>query len=94
MSHRQLADQEGHRWDVEDEGPLDAQQGAETDGDTAHQLRFTRDDGAEAVRHAPHPLDYLADVELRSLLVGDEMPPERGPDTEANRTGGYGDARS
>lgn len=92
MSHRQLADQDGHRWDVEDQGPLRDQEGPE--GETsAHQLRFTRDDGTEEVREAPYSLDQMADTELRTLLdaggVGDV---EKGPDLEANRSGGYGDA--
>lgn len=93
MSHRQLADQEGHRWDVEDQGPLQDREGPEGDN-SAHQLRFTRDDGSEQVREAPYALDQMADTELRALLeaggVGDA---EKGPDLEANRTGGYGGAR-
>lgn len=93
MSHRQLADQEGHRWDVEDQGPIRAQEGPEGEG-SSHQLRFTRDDGSEEVREAPYSLDQMADTELRALLgaggVGDA---EKGPDLEANRSGGYGDAR-
>lgn len=93
MSRRQLSDDEGHRWDVEDEGPLDRRAGAETDEESKHQLRFTRDDGAERVREAPHPLAHMADVELRSLLAGDEAEAVRGPDTAANETAGYGDAR-
>ena len=31
MSKRQLSDQEGHRWDVEDEGPLSEKAGQEPD---------------------------------------------------------------
>lgn len=73
MSHRQLADQEGHRWDVEDQGPLKDQQGPE--GDNApHQLRFTRDDGSEEVREAPYSLDQMADPELRTLLDAGSPP--------------------
>lgn len=93
MSHRQLADQGGHRWDVEDEGPLQEPGGPE--GEPApHQLRFTRDDGDERVREAPYALDQMADTELRNLLeegaIGESR---RGPDLDANRSGGYGDAR-
>lgn len=92
MSHRQLADEEGHRWDVEDQGPLRGQEGPEGEH-TPHQLRFRRDDGDERIREAPYSLDQMADTELRSLLntggVGDAV---KGPDLEANRSGGYGDA--
>ena len=92
MSHRQLADQEGHRWDVEDQGPLRDQEGPEGD-DAAHQLRFRRDDGTEQLRAAPHPLDQMADAELRTLLdTGHVGEARKGPDLQANRTGGYGDA--
>ena len=92
MSMRQLSDQHGHRWDVEDEGPLREQEGPEG-ANAEHRLRFTRDDGAEEVRAAPRKLDRLADVELRTLLeAGSLGDVERGPDTEANRSGGYGDA--
>lgn len=93
MSHRQLADQEGHRWDVEDQGPLKDRQGPE--GENApHQLRFTRDDGSEEVREAPYSLDQMADPELRTLLdAGSVGEAGKGPDLEANRSGGYGDAR-
>ena len=91
MSHRQLADQDGHRWDVEDEGPMDEQHGPEK---ASHQLRFTRDDGAERIRSAPRSLNDLADIELRSILEGGRADDEtRGPDIDANETGGYGDAR-
>lgn len=92
MSHRQLADQEGHRWDVEDEGPLEDRDGPERD-DTPHQLRFTRDDGDERVREAPYSLNQMADSELRTLLnAGDVGEARKEPDLEANRSGGYGDA--
>lgn len=92
MSRRQLADEEGHRWDVEDQGPLKGREGPEH-GTNAHQLRFTRDDGDERVREAPHSLDHMADAELRSLLTEERIvDPDRGPDLEANRSGGYGDA--
>lgn len=92
MSHRQLADQDGHRWDVEDEGPLDDQEGAD-DGTSTHQLRFTRDDGDERVREAPYSLNQMADSELRSLLTtGSVGGTGKDPDVEANRSGGYGDA--
>lgn len=92
MSHRQLSDQYGHRWDVEDQGPLRDQ---ERPGgpEPAHQLHFRRDDGTEHVRTAPHSLDQMADVELRALL--EEVDPDevrRGPDIDGNQ-GGYGDAR-
>lgn len=90
MSHRQLADREGHRWDVEDEGPKREQPRSEG-ADPEHRFRFTRDDGAEEVRTSPRPLDQLADAQLRTLLdagsVGDAP---REPDLEANRSGGYG----
>ncbi len=92
MSHRQLADQVGHRWDVEDQGPLRAADGAEGES-AAHQLRFRRDDGSELVREAPFSLDQMADRELRKLLAGEELDPSSsGPDLEANRSDGYGDA--
>jgi hypothetical protein len=91
MSHRQLADKDGHRWDVEDQGPLRAR-GEAGDGEAAHQLRFTRDDGDERVREAPHALDQMADVELRALLEERSQGGAGGPDLEANRSGGYGDA--
>ena len=92
MSRRQLADEEGHRWDVEDEGPLRDSGGTGHD-EPVHQLRFTRDDGSERVREAPLSLDQMADTELRALLdAGDLGKAERGPDLEANRSGGYGDA--
>ena len=93
MSHRQLADEDGHRWDVEDQGPLRAR-GEEEDGEVAHQLRFTRDDGDERVREAPYALDQMADVELRALLDADgSVGDSGGPDLDANRSGGYGDTR-
>jgi hypothetical protein len=93
MSHRQLAGEDGHRWDVEDEGPLDDRGVSQRDG-PSHQLRFRRDDGAEEIRAAPRGLDQLADLELRALLqVGSVDDFRRGPDTPANETGGYGDAR-
>ena len=93
MSQRQLADQEGHRWDVEDQGPLREEEGPES-GSVKHQLRFTRDDGQEAVREAPYALDQMADSELRGLLeAGEARGMGEGPDLEANRSGGYGDAR-
>lgn len=93
MSHRQLADQEGHRWDVEDQGPLKDPEGPEGD-ETPHQLRFIRDDGDERIREAPSALDRMADTELRSLLeAGGVGETPRGPDLEANRSGGYGDTR-
>jgi hypothetical protein len=93
MSHRQLADHAGHRWDVEDQGPLRAEEGPGSDH-SAHQLRFTRDDGSELVREAPFALDQMADRELRRLLDGEEVDRDSsGPDLEANRTEGYGDAR-
>lgn len=66
MSHRQLADPDGHRWDVEDEGPLNPGDGPWAAA--SHQLRFRRDDGAEHVRTAPRALDRMADVELQRLL--------------------------
>lgn len=92
MSHRQLADQGGHRWDVEDEGPLEDREGPNGEP-TPHQLRFTRDDGDERVRAAPYPLDQMADTELRSLLEsGDPGESRGGPDLDANRSSGYGDA--
>lgn len=94
MSHRQLSDQAGHRWDVEDQGPLRDQDGPES-GNSTHQLRFTRDDGSELVREAPFALDQMADRELRLLLDGEEDldPSSSGPDLGANRSEGYGDAR-
>lgn len=77
---------------MEDEGPLQDPAGPAGEP-TPHQLRFIRDDGDERVREAPSALDQLADMELRSLLeeetVGDAR---RGPDLDANRSGGYGDA--
>ena len=90
MSNRQLADEDGHRWDIEDEGPTSDREGSEEQA--SHQLRFLRDDGEERVREAPQPLNQLADVELRALLR-DEDPTEvpKGPDTES-LGGGYGDA--
>lgn len=92
MSHRQLADRGGHRWDVEDEGPLQ-DPGGPAGEPTPHQLRFTRDDGDQRVRAAPCPMDRLADAELRSLLEEGVMgEPVKGPNLEANWTGGYGDA--
>ena len=91
MGHRQLADQEGHRWDVEDQGPMRSAEGPEGD-DAAHQLRFRRDDGSELVREAPYSLDQMADRELRRLLAGEELDPSSsGPDLDANRSGGYGE---
>lgn len=93
MSHRQLADREGHRWDIEDEGPLRERKGPEG-GNAEHRLRFTRDDGTEEIRTAPRALDQLADAQLRTLLdAGDVGEAPRGPDLEANRSGGYGDVR-
>jgi hypothetical protein len=93
MSHRQLADQAGHRWDVEDQGPLRDEEGPESDNST-HQLRFTRDDGSELVREAPFSLDQMADRELRMLLRDEALDRgSSGPDLEANRSDGYGDAR-
>jgi hypothetical protein len=92
MSHRQFADLDGHRWDVEDEGPVDARPGRPED-ETEHQLRFRRDDGTEHIRTAPRSLDRLADAELRAVLASrDPDRVERGPDTAANRSRGYGDA--
>ena len=92
MSHRQLADDRGHRWDVEDEGPFEDQDGPEREAE--HQLRFTRDDGAERIRTSPRSLDRLADAELRQLLErGDAEDLERGPDIRANRSRGYGEVR-
>jgi hypothetical protein len=83
MSRRQIADQDGHRWDVEDEGREGEQ-----------QLRFKRDDGTEEVRTSPRGVDQLADAEIRALLQGDDPTDvDRGPDTDANRSDGYGDAR-
>ena len=94
MTHRQLAGDAGHRWDVEDEGPLDDRGVSQRDGPT-HQLRFRRDDGAEEIRTAPGRLDQLADLELRALLEeGSLEGVRRGPDTPANESGGYGDARN
>ncbi|MFW5950667.1 MAG: hypothetical protein ACOCVZ_00980 [Gemmatimonadota bacterium] len=93
MGHRQLADHRGHRWDVEDEGPLRAQEGPEGEG-AEHRLRFTRDDGTEEVRTAPRSLDQLADAQLRTILdAGDLGDAPREPDLEANRSRGYGGAR-
>lgn len=93
MSHRQLSDREGHRWDVEDEGPVDARPGRPED-EVEHQLRFRRDDGTEHLRTAPRSLEQLADTELRAVLEGqDPSTVERGPDTDANQTRGYGDVR-
>jgi hypothetical protein len=89
MGRRQIADQDGHRWDVEDEGPTGTSGAGEQ-----HQLRFTRDDGTEHVRTSSLGVDQLADAELRALLQGDDpsnVTP--GPDTDANRSRGYGDAR-
>lgn len=92
MSRRQLADEEGHRWDVEDEGPMREPRGP--DDEATRQLRFTRDDGDERIRSAPRSLNQLADLELRGILEGDRADDgTRGPDTRANETGGYGDAR-
>lgn len=92
MSRRQLADEDGHRWDVEDQGPLTDREGPD-DGTSAHQLRFVRDDGDERIREAPHSLNQMADAELRSLLTeGSIGDPNPGPDLEANRSDGYGDA--
>lgn len=93
MSNRQLADQDGHRWDVEDEGPLRDEDGPEAEH-TTHQLRFTRDDGSERIREAPFSLDQMADRELRTLLDGGGLGEATGgPDLDANRSRGYGDAR-
>lgn len=92
MSRRQLADDQGHRWDVEDQGPLEDPEGPEPQ-DIAHQLRFRRDDGTEEVREAPHSLDHMADIELRALLeTGSIGETRQEPDTEANRSSGYGSA--
>jgi hypothetical protein len=87
MGRRQIADEEGHRWDVADDGVIEGEA-------PQYRLSFTRDDGTRKVRTAPHEVDQLADAELRALLKGEEpssLAP--GPDTEANRTRGYGDAR-
>ena len=90
MPNRQLADEDGHRWDIEDEGPTNDRNGS--DHQTPHQLRFLRDDGEERVREAPQPLNQMADVELRALLAGEDPEEVRkGPDTES-LGGGYGDA--
>jgi hypothetical protein len=67
MSHRQLSDRDGHRWDVEDQGPVHERGGEPADA-VEHQLRFRRDDGTEHVRTAPRSLDRLADAELRAVL--------------------------
>lgn len=93
MAYRQLAGGDGHRWDIEDEGPLPSSQG--TDGDDAeHRLRFTRDDGTERIRTSPRGLDRLRDAELRALLEGGDIEDAApGPDTDANRNPDYGDAR-
>lgn len=89
MSRRQLADEEGHRWDVEDEGAL-----TDNGASDEHRLRFTRDDGTEHIRAAPHGVDRLSDAELRSLLRDESAStPGGGPDRDANRTDGYGDVR-
>ncbi len=94
MGHRQIADQEGHRWDVEDVGPGGGERGeAEGGGEVEHRVRFTRDDGTERVRAGGKGVDELTDAQLRALLAGvdpSRVPP--GPDTEANRSRGYGGA--
>jgi hypothetical protein len=93
MGRRQFADDEGHRWDVEDEVEVEAG-GVNEGAGGQHRLRFKRDDGSEEFRTSPLTVDQLADVELRALLRGEHpgsVP--RGPDTEANESGGYGSAR-
>jgi hypothetical protein len=88
MGRRQIADEEGHRWDVEDDGVVDEEA-------VGYRLSFTRDDGTHEVRTAPHDVNQLADAELRALLKGEDPSSlSGGPDTEANRTRGCGDARS
>jgi hypothetical protein len=56
MSRRQLDDEAGRRWDVEDEGPLGEETAEGLAGGAPHQLRFIRDDGTERVREEPHAL--------------------------------------
>lgn len=93
MGRRQLADDQGRRWDVEDNGPISKREDVVDDAHDRYELRFTRDDGTERVREASRPLDKLADIELRSLLEGGSAESvDRGPDTAANRSGGYGRA--
>lgn len=92
MSHRQLADGEGHRWDVIDEGPIEGN-GTSTGDQPQHRLRFVSDDGVERSAVAPRGIDALRDAELRALLQGrDADSAGPGPDTAANRVEGYGDA--
>lgn len=87
MGTRQLADRDGHRWDASDETETGESGGA-------RRIRFRRDDGTEVVRSSRQGVDELADVQLRALLEGrDPDQVEAGPDTDANVSGGYGDAR-
>ncbi len=90
MSHRQLADGQGNRWDVIDEGPIEGG-GSSTGDPPQHRLRFVSDDGLERSAVAPRGVDALRDAELRALLQGrDAASAGPGPDTAANRVEGYG----
>jgi hypothetical protein len=92
MSHRQLADAQGDRWDVIDEGPVRDEE--DTGSEVPHRLRFVSDDGEERTAMAPRGVDALRDAELRALMEG--KPAESagpGPDLAANRVEGYGDER-
>ena len=94
MSHRQLADASGNRWDVIDEGPTRdvGEAPAAAAADVPHRLRFVSDDGEERTATAPRGVDALRDAELRALMEGRSVESAGpGPDTAANRIEGYGD---